>query len=275
MRNVSRAWAHPARALVFAALTMLTPIGCSDSADLAPLSDSGIEGRDVGEAPVDCSAAPEGTSCGGDRHCVGGRCLHNVCGDGIRAGSEECDDGNSAIGDGCSPSCRLELAQCDDGSFVVVGENCGGGVVPNPADGGVGTIPPGEPPVPADCPPLTVTFRRSGEVSHRNLPIDVEAEVSGAGQNVSYYWFVDARLSNPPASDWVYDIAFDGRQSLSTSVRCTRNPSQTVPPTDWVEFDQPFHLLIARPGCPTARFTTSVRCTWDPLHPDYPGPRGG
>lgn len=32
----------------------------------------------------------------------------NVCGDGKRAGSEECDDGNLEDGDGCSQQCTVE-----------------------------------------------------------------------------------------------------------------------------------------------------------------------
>ena len=40
-----------------------------------------------------------------------------MCGDGLWAGVEECDDGNTESGDGCSSSCRLEagfrcLSQC-------------------------------------------------------------------------------------------------------------------------------------------------------------------
>ncbi|WP_437295391.1 DUF4215 domain-containing protein [Sorangium sp. So ce426] len=34
-----------------------------------------------------------------------------VCGDGIEAGPEECDDGNTTSGDGCSSTCHVE----DDG----------------------------------------------------------------------------------------------------------------------------------------------------------------
>jgi cysteine-rich repeat protein len=36
-----------------------------------------------------------------------------VCGDGTRAGSEECDDGNLTAGDGCSATCTVEY--CGDG----------------------------------------------------------------------------------------------------------------------------------------------------------------
>jgi cysteine-rich repeat protein len=35
--------------------------------------------------------------------------LPSVCGDGLRAGNEECDDGNNTPGDGCSASCTAEV----------------------------------------------------------------------------------------------------------------------------------------------------------------------
>ncbi|HEY0840561.1 MAG TPA: DUF4215 domain-containing protein [Vulgatibacter sp.] len=35
-----------------------------------------------------------------------------VCGDGIQAGVEECDDGNEDDGDGCDSSCRVEVSIC-------------------------------------------------------------------------------------------------------------------------------------------------------------------
>lgn len=46
--------------------------------------------------------------------CAGGVCLTS-CGDGIRAGVEQCDDGGSEAGDGCGPNCLLEDGfACDD-----------------------------------------------------------------------------------------------------------------------------------------------------------------
>ena len=42
-----------------------------------------------------------------------------VCGDGVREGSEQCDDGNNLNGDGCSLACLIETisipAECGDG----------------------------------------------------------------------------------------------------------------------------------------------------------------
>ena len=51
-----------------------------------------------------------------------------VCGDGIKAGSEQCDDGNTTSGDGCSSTCTTETAQpvCGD-HHVDTGEDCDDG----------------------------------------------------------------------------------------------------------------------------------------------------
>jgi cysteine-rich repeat protein len=46
----------------------------------------------------------------------------NPCGDGVIEGSEECDDGNNASGDGCSATCQLEVG-CGNG-IVDPGEEC-------------------------------------------------------------------------------------------------------------------------------------------------------
>ena len=35
-------------------------------------------------------------------------CVAKACGDGIVAGAEQCDDGNTLSGDGCSSTCQLE-----------------------------------------------------------------------------------------------------------------------------------------------------------------------
>ena len=38
-----------------------------------------------------------------------------VCGDGVKEGNEECDDGNTKDGDGCSSNCKIEHATCPAG----------------------------------------------------------------------------------------------------------------------------------------------------------------
>jgi MYXO-CTERM domain-containing protein len=50
-----------------------------------------------------------------DDVCVVSRVAGGVCGDGIMAGAEQCDDGNTADGDGCSATCTDETGGDDDG----------------------------------------------------------------------------------------------------------------------------------------------------------------
>ncbi|PIR53880.1 hypothetical protein COU75_03430 [Candidatus Peregrinibacteria bacterium CG10_big_fil_rev_8_21_14_0_10_42_8] len=49
----------------------------------------------------------------------------SVCGDGVLAGSEECDDRNRRDNDGCSSTCLLEIGICGDGKVqTLLGEQC-------------------------------------------------------------------------------------------------------------------------------------------------------
>ncbi|MFO0660896.1 MAG: proprotein convertase P-domain-containing protein [Polyangiaceae bacterium] len=70
------------------------------------------------------------TSAGKTGACTSGVCI--ACGDGITAGSEQCDDGNSVNGDGCDNNCKTSgcgngvvagSEQCDDGNSVN-GDGC-------------------------------------------------------------------------------------------------------------------------------------------------------
>jgi cysteine-rich repeat protein len=54
--------------------------------------------------------------------------LTGVCGDGSANLVEECDDGNTAAGDGCSAACVFESASCGD-TVVQQGEQCDDGNV--------------------------------------------------------------------------------------------------------------------------------------------------
>jgi cysteine-rich repeat protein len=66
------------------------------------------------------TAPPTGTACDRDMMpatrdiCRAGTCVASRCGDGFTdAGAtppEQCDDGNTAAGDGCSPTCQTEMA---------------------------------------------------------------------------------------------------------------------------------------------------------------------
>jgi len=51
----------------------------------------------------------------------------SVCGDSLVNGPEQCDDGNTVVGDGCSATCAIEVAgaACGDGT-VDPGEACDG-----------------------------------------------------------------------------------------------------------------------------------------------------
>lgn len=107
--------------------------GAADAAavDAARGDAAGIDaGRTDGGGPgTDAGRRDAGARDAGRDAFVGG------CGDGIRAGAELCDDGNTTSGDGCTATCTLEGA-CDsavdldgvgtvaaDGTRVVLGDN--------------------------------------------------------------------------------------------------------------------------------------------------------
>jgi cysteine-rich repeat protein len=52
-----------------------------------------------------------GTPCGSGGNCQAGVCTQPICGDGIRGGTEQCDDGNTTNLDGCDASCKFEQVQ--------------------------------------------------------------------------------------------------------------------------------------------------------------------
>jgi cysteine-rich repeat protein len=91
-------------------------------------SDSPAQAPRAPDRVASCDQAKDGTPCGeADRvmHCLFNACVRNACGDGILAGSEECDDGDEADADGCSARCTLEACgngikdpgeECDDGN---------------------------------------------------------------------------------------------------------------------------------------------------------------
>jgi cysteine-rich repeat protein len=76
---------------------------------------------------AECDQAADGTPCGErgrGTHCLFSACVRNVCGDGIPAEDEECDDGNERNGDSCSERCLLE--GCGNGALDL-GEECDDG----------------------------------------------------------------------------------------------------------------------------------------------------
>ena len=112
--------------MTWAAIVLLAGVvtgGCGD--------DDGSTPVDGGDEFVDCTGMADGVPCGGGAFlCIGGSCSPSSCGDGYidTAAGEECEDGNSASGDGCEPSnCTFSCAtdaDCDDGNPCNGEETC-------------------------------------------------------------------------------------------------------------------------------------------------------
>jgi fibro-slime domain-containing protein len=121
--------------------------GCSAICTLESKPASVAEGW-VCTTPTAAAATDAGVDGGAAAACKGPtKCTTSVCGNKIKEGSEQCDDGNQVTGDGCSPFCRLEpkcpagpgacntvcgsglllpgdtTKQCDDGN-TVSGDGC-------------------------------------------------------------------------------------------------------------------------------------------------------
>jgi cysteine-rich repeat protein len=97
----------------------------SDEASVTLPDDAGPPLPDA-DRVAECDQAPEGTPCGeSGEHCVLGVCAGNLCGDGVTAGDEQCDDGNDLDGDTCTADCRLGYV-CRDGRLDP-GEECDDG----------------------------------------------------------------------------------------------------------------------------------------------------
>ena len=102
--------------------------------------DDGNSGGGDGCSNV-CQIEPIGPTEGNGWLCAqpGVRCTRTTCGNGIREGSEQCDDGDNDTGDGCGPLCRNEplcaggpcVTQCGDGLLLAIdkqnGQQCDDG----------------------------------------------------------------------------------------------------------------------------------------------------
>lgn len=115
----------------------LTLLGCTGTSPKLDLSGSNsgaalmYPAKETSDRVALCDNAPLGMPCGkrgSQMYCIAQVCVRNVCGDGVKAELEECDDGNQRDGDACSAQCRsagasvcgngkVELAEaCDDGN---------------------------------------------------------------------------------------------------------------------------------------------------------------
>jgi cysteine-rich repeat protein len=68
----------------------------------------------------------EGASCGTGKICRSNMCVSSSCGDGVRADTEECDDGNTINGDGCDAGCRFSCLSSDVTRNCAPADECGG-----------------------------------------------------------------------------------------------------------------------------------------------------
>lgn len=102
-----------------------------DSASSANADDGGVTDADAPQPKYPCKGKANGLMCGSmGEHCIAGHCVVNSCGDGVKAGSEECDDGNQVLLDGCDPTCHKDKVICGDGRLGL-GEECDDGNVVN------------------------------------------------------------------------------------------------------------------------------------------------
>ena len=100
--------------------------------------DEVCDGDDIGTLPATCAeydaiwvagAMACGATC--DRADTSA-CVANVCGDGVMAGDEGCDDGGNEAGDGCDPGCVVEPGWACDGVARAASEcdnACGDGIL--------------------------------------------------------------------------------------------------------------------------------------------------
>jgi fibro-slime domain-containing protein len=85
------------------------PITCGDGiAEGTEQCDDGNMNMGDGCTPF-CEREPICGTNGDANSCAGSGSCNSACGDGITFGAEQCDDGNTASGDGCSSSCTLEV----------------------------------------------------------------------------------------------------------------------------------------------------------------------
>ena len=72
------------------------------------------------------SAANNGTSCGATDVCINGDCIPATCGDSYTTAPEECDDANTALGDGCENNCAYSCVSTDVTRNCTPADSCKG-----------------------------------------------------------------------------------------------------------------------------------------------------
>jgi LPXTG-motif cell wall-anchored protein len=73
-----------------------------------------INGCEINSQSDNTNCGGCGIVCSAGKQCVSGSCQSvQTCGNGVKEGSEQCDDGNPNNGDGCSATCQIEL--CNPG----------------------------------------------------------------------------------------------------------------------------------------------------------------
>lgn len=124
---------HVAALSALAAFSFLG-LGCSDDSGTTTSTSTGTPGGVCGDGTKD-----SGEQCDDGNTAAGDGCSATcttetsdpVCGNGDVEGSEECDDGNTADGDGCSATCTNEgTGSCGDGTQDA-GEECDDGNTDN------------------------------------------------------------------------------------------------------------------------------------------------
>lgn len=105
-------------------------VDCADVDECA----SGLGGCGVNEVCVNVVGMPNLCECasGFSRPAAGQPCVA-VCGDGVRAPTEACDDANATAGDGCGSTCAIESGwacyEPVDGQPSVCEQTCGDGLI--------------------------------------------------------------------------------------------------------------------------------------------------
>jgi cysteine-rich repeat protein len=174
-------------------------------------------------------------------------CIPPTCGDGVREGDEECDDGNTVGGDGCSPVCALiaisEVEPNDDGSPSIGGDLAGGNDFSSAMANGpysADVILSASFGVPGDEDVFAIT--NSGGTS-RTVRLETFSGVDFGGCSFTY----DTVLNIRDAAGTLLDRDDNDGPSLCSAIDVTLAPGETVyvHVTDWGDNGTyPYYLTV-------------------------------